>query len=310
MAFPRPPCSVVLPTRDRAERLQRCLASLADTLGPDDELIVVDSASTDPNVRRVAEAAGAIVLRCERPGVDRARNAGWRRAQHDAVLFVDDDVVVDTGWADALMAALEKHPYGGFVTGRIDALECGGAVERPVAIKDDEHPARLDADTTGTLGHSASLAVRRGALEQIGGFDEAMGAGARFQSSPEVDLFDRLFAAGWVGWYEPAARAKHEQWRVRRQLLVLDWRYGMGAGARVAKLVRSNRVRARRVAYEVVWTTGLRTAGSDLRAGYQTGVLLRLAQVLGAVVGFAVALPVPVREGHYRLRGDASSRES
>ena len=303
----RAPCSVVLPTRDRPARLRRCLDSLTEALAPGDELIVVDSASSDPEVAAIAASAGAVVVRCERPGVDRARNAGWRRSTHPAVLFVDDDVVVEPGWADALVRALDAHPAAGFVTGRIDALPGEGDRDRPVAVKDDDAPARLTAATTGTLGHSASLAVRREALEAIGGFDEAMGAGARFQSSPEVDLFDRLFAAGWEGWYEPASRAWHEQWRRRRQLVVLDWRYGMGAGARIAKLVRSDRARARRVAREVLWATGLRTAWQDLRAGYQTGVVLRLAQVLGAVVGYAVARPVPVHDGHYRPRSASSA---
>ena len=300
----RPPCTVVVPTRDRPEQLQRCLDSVRLAIRPGDELIVVDSASRDARVAQVAAAAGATVLRCSRPGVDRARNLGWRHGTAEAVLFVDDDVVVDPSWADALVAALDLWPHAGFVTGRIDALPGGRSTERPVAIKDDDEPARLDATTEGTLGHSASLAVRRRALEDVGGFDEAMGAGARFQSSPEVDLFDRLFAAGWVGWYDPSARAWHEQWRARPQLLKLDWRYGMGAGARLAKLVRRDRPRARRLATEVLWTTGLRTAWTDLRAGYQTGVLLRLAQVLGTIVGFAMALPVPVEDGHYRLRGD------
>lgn len=290
--------------------LERCLASVAAALREGDEVIVVDSASADPQVAPVAVAAGATVVRCDRPGVDRARNAGWRRARTELVLFVDDDVVVDAGWADALVAALVGHPDVGFVTGRIDALPGGRSTERPVAIKDDDEPARLDAGTTGTLGHSASLAVRRDALDDVAGFDEAMGAGARFQSSPEVDLFDRLFAAGWVGWYEPAARAWHEQWRGRSQLLKLDWRYGMGAGARIAKLVRTDRPRARRVATEVLWSTGLRTAWTDLRAGYKTGVLLHVAQVAGALVGLVAALPVPVRGGHYRPRGEAASTES
>jgi glycosyltransferase involved in cell wall biosynthesis len=306
----RAPCSVVLPTRDRPEKLRRCLESVFAALREGDEVIVVDSASVDPEVARVATAAGAVVVRCDRPGVDRARNAGWRRTGHDAVLFVDDDVVVDAGWADALVAALASDPPAGFVTGRIDALPGGHSMERPVAIKDDDEAARLDASSTGTLGHSASLAVRRAALEDVGGFDEAMGAGARFQSSPEVDLFDRLFAAGWVGRYEPAARAWHEQWRGRSELLKLDWRYGMGAGARLAKLVRTDRPRARRIAAEVFWATGLRTAWRDLRARYKTGVLLRLAQVVGAVVGFAAALPVPVRDGHYRPRRERPTSPS
>ncbi|MEY2464051.1 MAG: hypothetical protein QOH64_2189, partial [Acidimicrobiaceae bacterium] len=48
-------------------------------------------------------------------------------------------------------------------------------------------------------------------------------------------------------------------------------------------------------------------AWGDVRAGYQTGVLLKLAQVAGAVAGVAAALPVPVRDGHYRPRATSSS---
>src|SRR5690606_1444008 len=158
-------------------------------------------------------------------------NAGWRATTADVVLFVDDDVVVDAGWADAFAAAFASHPEVAFVTGRIDVPAHQAGTDRPVAIKDDDQPARLPAGTSGTIGHSASLGVRRPVLEALGGFDEALGAGARFCSAPEVDLFDRLFAAGHVGRYEPAARAWHDQWRGRGDKVHLDWRYGVGSGA-------------------------------------------------------------------------------
>jgi len=189
----RAPVSVVLPTRDRLEHLRRGLPALQRALSPQDELIIVDSASEDPAVAEVAAAYGT-VIRCGLPGVDRARNAGWRRARHDLVLFVDDDVTVDDGWADAMVACFEAHPATAFVTGRIDVPVAQRGVERPVAIKDDVDPAVLDAETDGVIGHSASLGVRRSALEAVGGFDEALGAGGRFESAPEVDLFDRLRA--------------------------------------------------------------------------------------------------------------------
>ena len=94
----------------------------------------------------------------------------------------------------------------------------------------------LDRTTRGDLGHGANLLVRAAALAAVGGWDESLGAGARFTSSPEADLYDRLFLAGFHGRYEPAARAWHEQWRSSRQLIQLDWRYGFGNGARLAKL--------------------------------------------------------------------------
>jgi glycosyltransferase involved in cell wall biosynthesis len=292
--------SVVLPTRDRPELLERCLASIATALRPPDEVIVVDSASRDTRVARVAARAGARVLRCDRPGVDRARNAGWRAASHDAVLFVDDDVTVDRGWADALAGALDA---AAFVTGRISVPDDQLDTARPVAIKDDDEPAVLDASTSGTLGHSASLAVWRAVLESVGGFDESLGAGARFQSAPEVDLFDRLFAAGFKGRYEPSARAWHEQWRTPRDKVHLDWRYGVGTGARVVKLLRTDRRRAAAVARDAAWDRGVRRAATDLRRGYRLGAATALARTAGVVVGVVRAAPVPVRGGHFVERG-------
>jgi glycosyltransferase involved in cell wall biosynthesis len=284
--------------------LDRCIGTILRSIGPDDEVLVVDSASTDPEVALTAARAGSPVrvLRCDRPGVDRARNAGWRAARHELVLFVDDDVMVDEGGATAMVLPFVDHPEVTFVTGRIEVPPEQLGVDRPVAIKDDADPAVLHADSVGTLGHSASLAVRRAALEEIGGFDEQLGAGARFQSAPEVDLFDRLFAAGHVGRYEPSARAWHDPWRGRADKLHLDWRYGIGTGARLVKLARSDRVRARSLAAETVWRRGVRGAVDDLLAGYQLGFLRRLALAAGTVVGFAKALPAPVRDGHFAER--------
>jgi hypothetical protein len=140
-------------------------------------------------------------------------------------------------------------------------------------------------------------------LEQVGGFDESLGAGARFQSAPEVDLFDRLFAAGLSGRYEPAARAWHEQWRTSGDKVHLDWRYGVGTGARVVKLLRSDRRRALRVARDAMWDRGLRRAASDLRHGYRLGAATALARTAGVVAGVVRAAPVRVRDGHFVERG-------
>ena len=293
------PLSVVVPTRDRPALLDACLASLVAALDVDDELIVVDSASTDPQVAEVGRARGATVVRCDRPGVGVARNAGWRAAVHDNVVFVDDDVRVAPSWADAWREVLAAHPEAAFFTGRIGIPPEQEEVVRPVAIKDEAEPVVLTSASTGSLGHSANLAVRRWALETIGGFDEQMGAGGRFRSSPEYDLFDRLFAAGWTGRYEPAPQAWHEQWRGRRELVRLDYSYGTGTGARLAKLLRTDARRARVVAREHVWENGVRRLGRAVRNGNKTGVLLTTSRLSGTVAGFSRAILVPVRGGHF-----------
>jgi GT2 family glycosyltransferase len=296
-----PTVTVVVPTRDRPTQLAACLASLRSALRPQDELVVVDSASSDPApVAQVARGAGATLVRCERPGVGRARNAGWRAGRGQVVLFTDDDVVVDAGWRDALVGAVQAYPDAGFVTGRV-LPPAGEHPSRDVAIKRDDEPARFDAGSVGNLGHGASLATRREVLERLGGWDDSLGVGGRFGAAPEHDLFDRAFALGLTGRYEPAALAWHAQWRGPRRLLLLDTRYGYGSGARLAKLLRTDRRRARLVAVD-----NLRWVGHELfrevRAGHFYPAFGSVLRLLAMPVGLVRALVVPVVDGHFRPR--------
>lgn len=295
----RPALSIIVPSRDRPDKLARCLASLRAAAGPDDELIVVDSASTDAVAyEHAASAAGATYVRCDRPGVNRARNAGAQSASRVLLAYVDDDVTVEPTWADAFAAAAAAHPTTAFFTGRVRAA----ATEQRhgnVAVKDDPTPAVLTRDTRGDLGHGNNVLVRADALARIGGWDDALGAGAPFKSGPEADLYDRLFRAGFTGRYEPAAVVAHEQWRDSKQLIALDWRYGFGNGARLSKLVRHDRHRARRIGAEAVWTWGLQPLGPALRTRNKTDIARISARLAGTGAGFARGLLARVHQGRF-----------
>lgn len=261
-------------------------------MGADDELIVVDSASSPP-----VAIADTRVERVELPGVNRARNRGWRAAAHELIAYVDDDVVVDPDWADALATSAANHPDAAFITGRLAPLN--DASHGGVAVKDDDTPAILDRDSRGDLGHGANLLVRASALARIGGWDDALGNGGRFKSAPEADLYDRLFAAGMTGRYEPTARARHEQWRSPRELIRLDWRYGFGNGARLAKLVRTDRARARQIGGEALWGWGLQRLGAPLRDRNKTEVARVVSRLAGTAAGFSRACFVRVKDRHF-----------
>jgi GT2 family glycosyltransferase len=166
-----------------------------------------------------------------------------------------------------------------------------------VTVKFERHAAVLTAASRGTLGHSANMAIRRAAFQAVGGFDERLGPGTRFRAAEDNDLFDRLFAAGFEGRYEPDVLGWHEQWRSRRELVKLEWSYGVGTGARLAKLARSDRSRAKVVWADDLWANGLRILPRLVRERYEFGVAFVLARVGGALLGFvgAVARGLPRR---------------
>lgn len=281
----RPSVSVVIATRDRPDQLQRCLDHLRPQLGPDDEVVVVDSASRDSRTGDVATAAGVVLVRAELPGTSRARNLGWRRARHDLIAFTDDDVEVDAGWPDAMAAALSR-PGVGWVTGWIGVRqEQSGTPEfNPVMLV--ATAATIDGRHRGPMGASANLGALRAALEEVGGFDERFGPGTWTSAAEDAELFDRLISAGRQGRYDPAVRVFHEQWRGRRDAVTLNWRYGKGMGARLARLARQRPRQAAVTAYDVLWGQGVLPFLRCLRDRYELGALLAALRVLGTLTGF------------------------
>ncbi len=264
--------AVVVPTRDRPTHLTSCLAALAGELLPGDELVVVDSASVVP------VACAARVLRAERPGASAARNLGWQATHAAVIAFVDDDVQVAAGWRAALETALVGVDL---VCGRVSVPPHQEGAERPVAVTPDVPEQLLGTDLRGV---SANLAVRRSVLEAVGGFDERLGPGTWARAGEDLELQDRILAAGHLGRYAPSVLAHHDQWRSRRELLRLDVGYGIGAGARAAW---ARGPRGRQLLREALWDNGISTIGGDLRRGYQFGVATALARAAGAVVGAA-----------------------
>lgn len=86
--------SVIIPVYNGGNSFRRCLSSLAKTMPPPEEIIVVADGDTDGSWL-VAKEFGAHVLRINtRSGPARARNLGARAARGEILFFVDADVVV------------------------------------------------------------------------------------------------------------------------------------------------------------------------------------------------------------------------
>lgn len=110
-----PSVSVVIPAHNAERTLGAVLAALAAQDAPPDEVIVVDDASSDAT-SRIAEEAGARVVRNERPlYAGGARNRGWHEAAGDYVAFLDSDAIPQPGWGAGLRRALDE--YSGALVG-------------------------------------------------------------------------------------------------------------------------------------------------------------------------------------------------
>lgn len=297
--------TVVVATRDRPRLLAQCLEAVCSSVAPADVVVVVDSASSDPDVVHVARSHHVVLLRSERPGTALARNLGWQAASTELVLFTDDDCQPAAGWVSAMATTMAEHADAAFVTGRV--LADGAATGRArlgLSLLVDEEPRVLQhPDEAATAGHGANMGWRRTALVELGGFDEQLGPGAPGRGAEDHDLFWRALRRGATGCYEPSAIVVHQQWRSRRGQLQTYFGYGVGSGTLAVKQWRSHGAgRSARgllgVAQCLLWEQGLRQALRQGADGYEMGALAEIVKLAGAVRGAWGARHATVVDGH------------
>jgi len=211
-----PVVSVVICTRNRANRLQGTIDSLLRIRSLYEwEAILVDNASTD-NTGQVLEQVGTYggrfrFLRVERIGVGAARDAAWRRARGRIVSFTDDDCYLADDYIDKIVEVFRAHPKVGCVGGRIllyDPLDVRETIDEREAPCEIE-PFRFIM--AGAL-HGANLSLRFEVLTRVGGFDPDLGAGTRFPCE-DIDIVASTLWAGYGARFDPGPVVFHHHGR-------------------------------------------------------------------------------------------------
>lgn len=126
--------SIIIPLYHGLACLQTCLNSLATTLpsGVAREIILIDDGSTDDTREFLQSLAPPhVVLRHDRPlGYAACVNRATRLARGQYLALLDDNLVLQPGWLEPLLAAFAREPRAG-VVGNIqveaDTLQVGHA---------------------------------------------------------------------------------------------------------------------------------------------------------------------------------------
>jgi glycosyltransferase involved in cell wall biosynthesis len=214
--------SVVIASYNRALLLRDTLASLSRLQSPAPwEVIVVDNNSPDSTRDVVAEAAAGypcpLHYALEREqGRSAALNHGFRLAAGDVIVTTDDDVRVAPDWLRHIEAALDRFGCD-YVGGRVLPIweqapprwfpASPGLLWGVVALLDyGAQPIRFGRRVP--LG--VNMAIRRAAIDRIGGFDVRIGRKAGTLLGQEVrEWCLRAHSAGLAGWYVPEIVLEH-----------------------------------------------------------------------------------------------------
>jgi GT2 family glycosyltransferase len=218
--------SIVIPTRDHADDLERCVRSIVEkSTYPNYEIVLLDNGSTDSEALAVLAAwerrdpQRIRVVRYDVPfNFSHINNYAARRTSGRFLLFLNNDTeVVTPDWIEALVEQAQRPPIG--AVGALllyadETIQHAGVVLRIGGIAGHGHRF-LPADTPGyyytvkTVNNfsavtGACVMIRRDVFDAVGGFDEGLAVAFN-----DVDLCLRIREHGFRIVYVPHAVLYH-----------------------------------------------------------------------------------------------------
>jgi GT2 family glycosyltransferase len=223
---------VIVPTRDRADLLRPCIASVFErTTYRDFELLVVDNGSRDPATHELLaswerrEPERFRVLRDPSPfNYSRLNNEAARATSAEYLLLLNNDTeVIAPDWMEAMLGqarrarvgavgALLLYPDGtvqhaGVVLG---ILGLAGHAHRFLPARGPGYHGALELDTNYLALTGACLMIAKRKYFEVGGLDEMLAV-----SYNDVDLCLKLRRAGYRNVFVPRAKLYHYESKSR-----------------------------------------------------------------------------------------------
>jgi GT2 family glycosyltransferase len=218
--------TIIVPTRDRADLLAVCLASLEKTSPSDFEVLIVDNGSEQPAalelLERVRKKPGFRVLVAPGPfNFASLCNQGAALAQGRVLAFLNNDTeAIRSDWLSRLVGWAVRPDVGAvgpkllYASGRVQhaglVLGLGGYaahIDLGAGATEEGYLGRLSVPHEVSAVTGACLVVEKSKFEAVGGFDE--------KKYPielgDVDLCLRLAQRGWTCVFTPESILIHHE---------------------------------------------------------------------------------------------------
>jgi GT2 family glycosyltransferase len=220
--------AAIVPNRNGAGVLERCLDALAAAEGVE-EVVVVDDGSTDGSAEQAAARPGVRVLPSPGRGFAAAVNAGVAAVAADRLLLLNSDCFVEPDTAQRLRTALDRDPTLGLCAAalvredgsRAKTFDRQLTIYRALREAVSLHLSPLQEGCGVASACFVPLAcalVSRRAWDSVGGLDSRY----RFYFE-DHDFAWRLTRAGWGLAVDWDARAVHVEGGSSQRLDPQQW---------------------------------------------------------------------------------------
>lgn len=194
----QPLLSIIIPTYNTRELLEKCLTSLYEIETKHDfEVIVVDNGTDDSSEMVRRKFNKVTVIKSDNRGFAHSVNVGWKKAKSDLVLFLNSDTVIKRKFIKKVTRYMKEYPNVGVLSlkltlrsGKIDPDTHRGLVTPWAALTfffgfekvfptsrlfGQYHKGFLGFTTIHEIdaGAGASMLMSKDLLEELHGWDES-----------------------------------------------------------------------------------------------------------------------------------------
>jgi glycosyltransferase involved in cell wall biosynthesis len=228
----KPFVSIVVPTKNNAKTIYRCLKSLKGLKYPKYEIIVVDGCSGD-GTNNIALEQGCKVY-SEMIGTRAgALKIGFKHAAGEIVVFTDADCTVEPDWLNELVKHYDGESVAG--VGGVNNIVLTDVYSRFLSsIKFSGVRWAFRNPTVIYVNHNVGCnsSYRKKCLSEIGGFDKSL------ITAEDVDLDYRLRQRGYKLVFTPHAKIKHYKHFSLKKFIRWLYRFGFGKGQILRKYTK------------------------------------------------------------------------
>lgn len=224
-----PLVSIIIPNKDQAEALKKCLDSIREkTSYRNYEIIIVENNSEEPETfafyKKIAGEKIKIVTWEGEFNYSAINNFGVRHARGDYLLLLNNDVEIINGdWLTEMLSHCQRKEVGivgaklyypdntiqhaGIIIG-IGGVAGSVFVGLPRAFSGYLHKASIQLDLSAVT--AACMLVKRSVFEQVGGLEEKLKVAFN-----DVDFCLRVREKGYLVVYDPYAELYHYESKTR-----------------------------------------------------------------------------------------------
>lgn len=224
---PEPKVSILIPTKDRVDLVERCVHGLLHSTDYKNvEILIVDNGSEEEATRQylteIAREPRVRVLSFDAPfNFSAINNFAARQTTGEILLLLNNDTeVIDRDWLSEMVANVQRPEVGavgakllypdGFIQHGGVIVGVGGLADhafRKLARGDAGHFGRAQLQQNFSAVTAACLALRKSVYDEVGGLDEQ-----HFRVAyNDVDLCLRIRAKGYLIVWTPYAELYHHE---------------------------------------------------------------------------------------------------